>query len=135
MNVSVEALSLVGLALSNGLWHRTYAFVLYITVNESVSVKNMARTKAAVPSTSSEKARSPSPDPADRPLGPLAVTVPASEREEVKVNNANLTELKNACDDAVKRVCPSFLWVSATSAWTEGLWGSRIRSCEGCGCS
>ncbi|KAJ2914558.1 hypothetical protein MD484_g5860, partial [Candolleomyces efflorescens] len=65
----------------------------------------MARTKAAAPSTStsSEKARSPSPDPADRPLGPLAVTVPASEREEVKVNNANLTELKNACDDAVKR--------------------------------
>ncbi|KAJ2934147.1 hypothetical protein H1R20_g2900, partial [Candolleomyces eurysporus] len=63
----------------------------------------MARTKAAVPSTSSEKARSPSPDPADRPLGPLAVTIPASDREEVKVNNANLTELKNACDDAVKR--------------------------------
>ncbi|TEB34324.1 hypothetical protein FA13DRAFT_1763311 [Coprinellus micaceus] len=53
--------------------------------------------------TGVEKARSPSPDASDRPLGPLSVTVPAYEREEVKVNNANLTELKNACDDAVKR--------------------------------
>ena len=70
------------------------------------AAENMPRTKTAVPSTSSEKARSPSPDPADRPLGPLAVTIPASDREEVKVNNANLTELKNACDDAVKRVRP-----------------------------
>lgn len=76
----------------------------------------MPRTKAVnghnngSPSSSSksnsaigEKARSPSPDASDRPLGPLSVTVPAHEREEVKVNNANLTELKNACDDAVKR--------------------------------
>lgn len=53
--------------------------------------------------SSGEKARSPSPDASDRPLGPLSVTVPAYEREEVKVNNANPTELKNACDDAVKR--------------------------------
>ncbi|KAL0572821.1 oxygen-dependent protoporphyrinogen oxidase [Marasmius crinis-equi] len=45
---------------------------------------------------------SPSPD-TDRPVGPLSVVVPAEEREEVKVNNANVTELKNACDDAVKR--------------------------------
>lgn len=26
------------------------------------------------------------------------------EREEVKVNNASVTEMKNACDDALKRV-------------------------------
>ncbi|KAF5329953.1 hypothetical protein D9611_010487 [Ephemerocybe angulata] len=72
----------------------------------------MARTKQAAAGSSnansssvngSQKARSPSPDPSDRPLGPLAVTVPAYDREVVKVNNANLTELKNACDDAVKR--------------------------------
>ena len=32
---------------------------------------------------------------------------PSPELEPVKVNNANLTELKIACDDAVRRVCPS----------------------------
>jgi len=32
------------------------------------------------------------------------------KRDVVKVNNASLTELKNACDDAVKAVCvPSYL--------------------------
>jgi hypothetical protein len=40
----------------------------------------------------------------DRPLGPLSIVVPPEEREVVRVNNANLTELKNACDDALKRV-------------------------------
>ncbi len=40
----------------------------------------------------------------DRPRGPLSIVVPVSEREVIKVNNANLTDLKNACDDAVKRV-------------------------------
>lgn len=28
----------------------------------------------------------------------------AADRDIIKVNNANLTELKNACDDALKRV-------------------------------
>ena len=35
-------------------------------------------------------------------------------RDVVKVNNANLSELKNACDDALKRVRPSTL---ACVAW------------------
>ncbi|KAF8633153.1 hypothetical protein AX17_004654 [Amanita inopinata Kibby_2008] len=39
----------------------------------------------------------------ERPVGPLSVVVPAEDREPVKVNNASLTELKNACDDALKR--------------------------------
>ncbi|KAF9443947.1 histone-fold-containing protein [Macrolepiota fuliginosa MF-IS2] len=42
-------------------------------------------------------------EPPDRPTGPLAIPVPAEDRDVVKVNNANATELKNACDDAVKR--------------------------------
>lgn len=35
-----------------------------------------------------------------------ALLAPSStaEREEVKVNNASVTELKHACDDALKRV-------------------------------
>ncbi|KAL0959842.1 hypothetical protein HGRIS_011518 [Hohenbuehelia grisea] len=38
----------------------------------------------------------------DRPVGPLSSTAP-TERDVVKVNNANVTDLKNSCDDAVKR--------------------------------
>ena len=32
----------------------------------------------------------------------------AADREEVKVNNASATEMKHACDDALKRVSTSF---------------------------
>jgi signal peptidase complex subunit 2 len=42
-------------------------------------------------------------EPPDRPTGPLSAVSPV-DRDVVKVNNANATELKNACDDAVKRV-------------------------------
>ncbi|KDQ58473.1 hypothetical protein JAAARDRAFT_34280 [Jaapia argillacea MUCL 33604] len=38
-----------------------------------------------------------------RPLSLLNLALSPSERDEVKVNNSNLTDLKNACDDAVKR--------------------------------
>ena len=44
------------------------------------------------------------PSSPDRPTGPLSVVISPEDREVVKVNNASLTELKNACDDAVKRV-------------------------------
>ena len=72
----------------------------------------MARTKKAenglsarTPSPTRSSSTSPSsPGSPDRPVGPLSILVPAEEREDVKVNNANATELKNACDDAVKRV-------------------------------
>ncbi|KXN91572.1 Signal peptidase complex subunit 2 [Leucoagaricus sp. SymC.cos] len=42
-------------------------------------------------------------EPPDRPTGPLAIPVSPADRDTVKVNNSNITELKNACDDAVKR--------------------------------
>ncbi|KAK7462782.1 hypothetical protein VKT23_007366 [Stygiomarasmius scandens] len=70
----------------------------------------MARTKKSENGTS--VARSPSPSRAsspsspsgeDKPTGPLSIVQDPSERETIKVNNANVTELKNACDDAVKR--------------------------------
>lgn len=50
---------------------------------------------------------SPSPSSPERPTGPLSIAVAPEDRDVIKVNNANLTELKHACDDAVKRV--SFL--------------------------
>ena len=35
----------------------------------------------------------------------LAASAAITEREPVKVNNMNAVDLKNACDDAVKKVC------------------------------
>lgn len=64
----------------------------------------MAR-KSKASDSNGATVRSPSPDAiSDRPTGPLSTTIPVTERDIVKVNNANLTELKNACDDALKRV-------------------------------
>ncbi|PFH48135.1 hypothetical protein AMATHDRAFT_150543 [Amanita thiersii Skay4041] len=55
-----------------------------------------------------QQQRSPSPAlsptaESERPVGPLSIVVSPEEREPVKVNNASLSELKNACDDALKR--------------------------------
>ena len=61
--------------------------------------KRSVNQKSPSPSRSTHS----SPD-RDRPAGPLSVVTAPDEREEVKVNNANVTELKNACDDALKRV-------------------------------
>jgi signal peptidase complex subunit 2 len=47
--------------------------------------------------------RTPSPPESERPVGPLSV-VTSQDRDVIKVNTASATELKNACDDAVKRV-------------------------------
>jgi len=65
----------------------------------------MARKPApngSVPSPSS-------PELSPRPLGPLSVLADKEElrqREEgvTKINNMNASDLKNACDDALKRV-------------------------------
>lgn len=57
-------------------------------------------------------------EPPDRPTGPLSIPVSPEDRDVVKVNNANLTELKNACDDAVKRVRsfhPIFIYLDLNS--------------------
>ena len=48
--------------------------------------------------------RTPSPE-TERPVGPLSVDSSQDHRDVIKVNTASVTELKNACDDAVKRVC------------------------------
>lgn len=53
-----------------------------------------------------------SPEHSPRPLGPLSVLADKEklkQREEdvTKINNMNASDLKNACDDALKRVsCP-----------------------------
>jgi len=37
------------------------------------------------------------------PPGPLSIIITDEDRDVIKVNNANISELKNACDDALKR--------------------------------
>ncbi|KAF4618834.1 hypothetical protein D9613_010044 [Agrocybe pediades] len=49
------------------------------------------------------RTRSPISPESERPVGPLSVVDSSIDRDIVKVNNASSTELKNACDDAVKR--------------------------------
>ena len=56
------------------------------------------------PSRDRERRESSVHSSPDRPTGPLSIVIAPEDRFVVKVNNANLTELKNACDDAVKRV-------------------------------
>jgi hypothetical protein len=95
----------------------------------------MARSRKAnsTPSTSSPS-RSGHSSP-DRPTGPLSITIDSQEREEVKVNNANLIELKNACDDALKRVCPSCpnvsLFISSSnSSCQDQIYSSKYISTQ-----
>ncbi|KAI5886884.1 uncharacterized protein SCHCODRAFT_02640153 [Schizophyllum commune H4-8] len=61
------------------------------------------RLRTPSPSRRRLSASSSTPSSPDRPTGPLDVAVAPEERELVKVNNASTTELKNACDDTVKR--------------------------------
>ena len=55
------------------------------------------------PSPSGTRLKPPSSPESERPVGPLSV-VSSQYRDVIKVNTANFIELKNACDDAVKRV-------------------------------
>ncbi|KAJ7037788.1 microsomal signal peptidase 25 kDa subunit-domain-containing protein [Mycena alexandri] len=95
---------------------------------------------AVEPTSSSSSLTSP-PSP-DRPPGPLSLAPLPGTRELVKVNNLNLTELKNACDDAVKRylsrpelfkqihqhtdVRLALGWLSVFVAGGTGLYGYKI---------
>lgn len=63
----------------------------------------MARSKKSALNGHEAKDRTPSPE-SERPAGPLSIAVVSEERDPVKVNNYNSTELKNACDDALRRV-------------------------------
>lgn len=65
----------------------------------------MAKKSASNGSAPSPSSSEPSP----RPLGPLSILADKEklkERKEdvTKINNMNASDLKNACDDALKRV-------------------------------
>jgi len=63
----------------------------------------MARSKKS-PLVNGHDAQGRTPSPgSERPAGPLSILVTPGQRDVVKVNNCNSTELKNACDDALRR--------------------------------
>ena len=70
------------------------------------------------------KGRTPSPE-SERPAGPLSIIVAPEQRDVVKVNNYNSTELKNACDDALRRVssavCLVIIWQPPSSSFVTFL--------------
>jgi len=68
----------------------------------NLDVDGSARAKHSTRPPSPSRTRSPPSPESERPAGPLSIKT-AADRDVVKVNNANTTELKNACDDAVKR--------------------------------
>ncbi|EGO03903.1 hypothetical protein SERLA73DRAFT_175592 [Serpula lacrymans var. lacrymans S7.3] len=68
----------------------------------------MARVNAksstlSTPTTSRRRASSSAGSSPEKPPGPLSIVITPEEREIIKLNNANLVDLKNACDDALKR--------------------------------
>lgn len=72
------------------------------------------RTRKSAPSPSPAPERNGDVPPAVPPkdetttvvdVDALLAPVVGEEREEVKVNNASATDMKHACDDALKRVC------------------------------
>ena len=58
----------------------------------------------------------------------LLVPVATEEREEVKVNNASATDMKHACDDALKRVSTLSLSAALSSfASLKATWDAGFR--------
>ncbi|KAJ4474811.1 microsomal signal peptidase 25 kDa subunit-domain-containing protein [Lentinula lateritia] len=66
-------------------------------------VSFMARSKKVENGHTARSLSPAAPSSPDKPTGPLSIVIAPEEREVIKVNNANVTELKNSCDDAVKR--------------------------------
>ncbi|KAJ6466265.1 microsomal signal peptidase 25 kDa subunit-domain-containing protein [Mycena sanguinolenta] len=107
----------------------------------------MARKKAnngisTEPAGPSSTESLPSPPSPDRPPGPLSLAPLPGTRDVIKVNNYSVTELKNACDDAVKRylsrpelfkqihqhtdVRLALGWLSVFVAGGTGLYGYKV---------
>ncbi|KAJ7644404.1 microsomal signal peptidase 25 kDa subunit-domain-containing protein [Roridomyces roridus] len=106
----------------------------------------MARKKTNGPEISTavspEDSASASPPSPDRPLGPLSLPPLPPTHDIVKVNTMNAVELKNACNDALKRylsrpglfkqsyqhtdVRLALGWLSVFVAGGTGLYGYKV---------
>ncbi|EIW54954.1 uncharacterized protein TRAVEDRAFT_172586 [Trametes versicolor FP-101664 SS1] len=99
------------------------------------------------PATANGDATPPPPPPKDEAaaavdVDALLAPVPGEQREEVKVNNASASDMKHACDDALKRylsrpdlfkqihthtdVRLALGWLSVLVAGATGLYGWRV---------
>jgi len=73
------------------------------TETEGSPLTSKLTRRTSSPNGGIRNSKPPSLSPeSERPLGPLSV-VSSQRRDVIKVNTASATELKNACDDAVKR--------------------------------
>lgn len=73
------------------------------TANGTASTDDSLTPSDSKTNGSSSPVRSQSAEPPIT-LGPLSIVIADDDRDVVKVNNASVSELKNACDDALKRV-------------------------------
>ena len=78
----------------------------YTTRPENLTMTSVrCRKNANGASEPTSSSIDPTPSTSSSALsGLLTATSSTAEREEVKVNNASVTEMKHACDDALKRV-------------------------------
>ena len=86
------------------------------TAGSTATVTKSTRT----PSPSGTRSKPPSSPESERPVGPLSI-VSSQHRDIIKVNTSNATELKNACDDAVKRVRVSCLYHQKNLSFNTGI--------------
>ena len=83
-----------------------YSF-LFFPLPPRRTISNMARGKKGAngngPAAAAESPSDSTATPPPRSILPIMPT-PSKDRDVVKVNNSSLVELKNALDDAIKRV-------------------------------
>ncbi|KAI0312852.1 microsomal signal peptidase 25 kDa subunit-domain-containing protein [Amylostereum chailletii] len=71
-------------------------------VSNTVASPEPTTISDSAPTNSSSKSAPPPPPTDTRPILPIAPSAD-EDRDDVKVNNASASELKTACDDALKR--------------------------------
>jgi hypothetical protein len=76
----------------------------YSAIACKLHIEKSAKERSPEPSAPVSGSRRGSSASLENPLGPLSIPVSAEERDAIKVNNVNAADLKNACDDALKRV-------------------------------
>jgi hypothetical protein len=95
------------LGLTSSLFASLFLFLFLFPSPARHNITEMARGRkdvnGNVPAAATDSPSDSTPTPPPRSILPITPT-PSKDRDVVKVNNASLTELKNALDDAIKRV-------------------------------
>ena len=84
--------------------------VVHLLRSKAMSVRGRkAANGTSPPEVVSSSQADGGPDAGSSISGLLTTTPTGVERDEVKVNNASVTDMKHACDDALKRVSVVFI--------------------------